>query len=483
MADNNPMSGFYDSSDEEGREEAGSILDDPLYRQIQPSDVPPEGKWKLPAMYAIGSRGEERYYQIGFDGENVVTVSGQVNGTITPDYRKVEMNTRSKSLKEQAMVNAMYIYRKVHREKNFRPRGSEVKLIKKPMTGHLYKAAARARVPLTYPVAAEVKMDGNRGLFETNDQGEVMVRTRGGKYSNQFEHICKFVKELLIYFPCGTILDSEMYCHNMEREKITSACRTEKTEAAESKNMIAHVFDIILPDDPVYEERKKILNNGFNQYLSDYELQKEDVPIHIVEYVELSNEEEIMNFYQEALDNDYEGIVIKRMARGAQTKEQLDLCRYQSGGPKHTFYKLKPEEDEEGIIVGMESCRGRHTGCAKLIIADLRGNIISCVSDGTLDNRKRIYQEREKYIGKLYTYKFGRLSAKNVPIEPVGKGLRRPDDIEYQEMYRKIYQAHVDKNRCLCVMMEFRNCMCKTIIDTSEAGLEFLEELFGLNES
>lgn len=434
-----PFDNFYEGSVGESTNSNDNEFDDPEYQWVDINTENPIGKWKLSPLYNIGARGEDRYYQIGFDGENVVTKHGQVGGEIQTSRNKVELNTSGRNLGQQAMVKARFLFRKYYR-KNYREKGSAVPIVSQPMCGHPLKDAKN----LTFPVALEVKLDGVRGLFEMNDMGTIQVRSRGNKLYTQFESVCKFMDEWFMYLPPGTILDGEIYKHGFEQEDISGTARTINIKAELADQLIAYIFDVVLPDDPVYEDRKAYIESSLNRYIEDYGYNPEDVPIVYVPYTIAYTMDEIYDFHKWSRESGYEGTIIKRMAAGTSNKA---MCRYK-GGKSGRFFKLKDVCDEEGIILQVLDCTGKESGCARFVIIDPRGNQFTVRPKGSYEYRRELFQKADELIGQLFKYEYTALTKYGVPEHPRGIAVRY--DLDTAQVVEDMIGEYVKNGICIC---------------------------------
>ncbi len=460
-----PFDQFYTQCDETSAHNNHNYdeFDVPGYQQIKIDMDPPSGKWKLPPLYKVGARGEDRYYQIGFDGKNVVTKHGQVGGEIQTFRKQVELNTSGRNISQQAMVNAANLFRKYYRQ-NYREQGSAIPVVTQPMCGHPLKDAKN----LTFPVALEVKLNGVRGLFEMNDSGEIQVRSRGNKFYTQFENICSYMKDLFMYLPRGTILDAEIYNENLNLEDISGTARTINFKAELAPNLIAYVFDAVLPFEPVYEDRKEFIQRVYNKYLDEFNYEAGIVPIEIVPYKVVSSMEEIYDFHKWSRGEGYEGTVIKRMSAGTANKA---MCQYK-GGKSGRFYKLKDVFDEEGIILEVLDCIGKESGCARFRVIDPRGNIFTIRPKGDYEYRKELYQKGSELIGQLFTYECSGLTKYGVPEHPRGVAIRY--DLDTETIVNDMVSELATKGICLCQYLSGECDACYKPIAQVQQGMEQL---------
>jgi len=290
----------------------------------------------------------------------------------------------------------------------------------------------------------EVKLNGVRGLFEMNESGVIQVRSRGNKLYTQFEYICLYMQDLFMYLPPGTILDGEIYKDGFHLEDISGTARTINVKAELAGQMTAHIFDAVLPFDPVYENRKEYLEGVFEKFLEEFNYKPSDVPIVLVPYKIGNTMDDIYEFHKKATNEGYEGTVIKRMSAGTANKT---MCIYK-GGKSGRFYKLKDVNDEEGIILEVLDCTGKESGCARFKLVDPRGNIFTIRPAGSYEFRKELYQQGDELIGQLYTYECTGFTKYKVPNHPVGISVRY--DLDTEEVVDNMKKEYVKLNKCFC---------------------------------
>ena len=105
-----------------------------------------------------------------------------------------------------------------------------------------------------------------------------------------------------------------------------------------------------------------------------------------------------MEKYSEFTDQNYEGIMI----RNAEGPYKL---KYRS----NDLIKLKPFQDNEYKIVDFKEGTGRDSGCVIWICDNGKGKKFSVRPKGTLEERKELFQNGKKYIGKKLTVRYQEL--------------------------------------------------------------------------
>lgn len=436
---------------------------DPSYEIIKITDTPKTDKWAFEPMFKRSLTEADIFWVVGFDPEEEVIVRwfGQINGKVQTPTKKVEENMSGRNIQEQALLEARQLYKKKHRN-GYLPAGATEPPMIKVMTAMEYKPEK----PYTKRCFVDAKLDGVRAW--TRMVGEnVEMMSRGSIVWKNMEHIERRCARLFEYLPAHSILDGEMFHPDLKFETkngITSICRTESKHPM--MNMMEyHVFDVWWEENPPFEERRAVLEKAiklfykdeygweqgpmdFNEeecpktyrsggrpkdlidpalpadYYANPELDDDRFPkIFAVELHEARSPEEIDSIYEYFLDRNFEGAMIKRLANGARNgTNDYKMSQYLFGKGSRV-YKYKPATTEEGRCVGVSEGVGTMEGCALLDVIDCRGNQLR-LGVGCHDQRRHWFKHPEEVIGKAVTFKYGKLSAYNVPIFAVGVAVR-----------------------------------------------------------
>lgn len=198
--------------------------------------------------------------------------------------------------------------------------------------------------PLNYPVIIQPKLDGVRTVIyfdNTNQQIHKYSRT-AKEYTLQYldEELIKIFTDKKLKLPNNIHLDGELYLHNTPLQTIGSMAK--KPEKYNNK-LEYHCFDLFIPNNNKktgtlpYSERCEIFDR-----ITDYYANEDTNFIKFVDTRSAANWDEIEEFYEECLNNKYEGAMIRRMDR---------LYHY---GPYrgNSLMKLKPFFDSEFKCVG-----------------------------------------------------------------------------------------------------------------------------------
>ena len=111
------------------------------WEHIDPTlqDKPETWRWKLPEMQKISLTDSTLFWQIGFNGYNLIIWKGQADGKITPYMREIKENSpgQNKNLNTQAWSECSKRYMKKRRGGYLPPCSGEKRMIK-IMRGYEY---------------------------------------------------------------------------------------------------------------------------------------------------------------------------------------------------------------------------------------------------------------------------------------------------------------------------------------------------------
>jgi DNA ligase-1 len=198
----------------------------------------------------------------------------------------------------------------------------------------------------------------------------------------------------------GFQLDFEAYCHEMKHPEISGIVRTTKYIPEKSRFIKAYMLDIPTSKD-TFDYRLDYLS-----YLQDT-----NNIIRVPSYA-IKSDKDIRTFLKVFCAQGYEGFVLKNPASLYETKRSVNWLKY------------KPRKVDSYLIIGFVEEVDKF-GDYKNTLGAL---ILSC-SKGTFnvgtgfDNamRKEIWNNKEKYLGKMYKISYQELSKDGIPREPSAK--------------------------------------------------------------
>lgn len=283
-----------------------------------------------------------------------------------------------------------------------------------PMLAHKFKDYEKT---LEYPVYSQPKLDGARcNIYWSEKENKVVMVSRTGKeylscphILNELISICEKHKNI--------VFDGEIYNHDLkhEFEKLMSLCRKSKPSKEDllesSEKLEYHIYDIYDKDYPElsYNERSTKLSKLF----SSFEFSK----IKFVPDTLCKDKETLDRMEEIALEQGYEGLMVR-----------IPESTYKVDGRSKDLLKRKNFIDEEFPIVDILEGEGQWKGKAKKVIVLLpNGKHCGCGIDGSFEINQERFENKEKYIGKLATVKYFRLTKDDMLYIPVCKQIDRPD--------------------------------------------------------
>ena len=229
--------------------------------------------------------------------------------------------------------------------------------IGKPIKAMLAQKAVNPKegfVVVGKPCIIEYKYDGFRLLIHKNDEVITLFTRSLENVTAQFPEVVEYVNQ---YVKGKTfILDSEAVGYDKKTKKYTEfqaisqrIRRKHNIEKLQKELPVeVNVFDIL------YFEGKSQLDEPFEKRSKLLRSIVKDTPYKIIASKQIitDDEEKAMEFYNQALENNQEGIMMKKMD-----------AEYRSGRRVGNMIKVKPEEkDLDLVITGAEYGTGKRSG-------------------------------------------------------------------------------------------------------------------------
>ena len=267
-----------------------------------------------------------------------------------------------------------------------------------PMLAHQYE---NKKKEIKFPCFVQPKLDGVRCVVVNNK-----LYSRNG---NRFPELPHIENELSLLNKDNLILDGELYTDDINFEKIVGLVKKFKKSEEDEKNsekIYLNVFDYIDHKLP-YEQRMKNLDNFF-------EKNKNMKYIKQVKTEECKNQEAIYDFLEKYTKEGYEGVII-RNKKG----------NYEENSRSVNLQKLKKFIDEEFEIIDYTTPNiGKEVGCVIWICKTKEGKKFNVRPSGNYQERKNLYKNAKKFIGKMLTVRYQELTNGKVPRFPVGVAIR-----------------------------------------------------------
>jgi ATP-dependent DNA ligase len=249
---------------------------------------------------------------------------------------------------------------------------------------------------IKYPALAQPKLDGHRCTSQL-ENGEVTLWSRTRKPIKSSPHIAEAIRQYCIL----QRLDGELYNHAYKEnfEDLTSLITPDEPQEG-YENIQYHVYDI--PDATVSNKLR-------NEILQEMKVVFEGTPIHIVETRIVNSKEELMQAYEDFMEQGYEGAIVRNFDGKYVNKRSYDL------------QKVKVYDDDEFRIVDIKvGTKGTMAGKAVFICERTRedqqlpaGVTFDCKLKGKLDDLKLYADDKSKVVGKIVTVQYQGYTRKN----------------------------------------------------------------------
>lgn len=368
-------------------------------------------------LYHMGKSGAVYQWTIWTEGADIVTEYGQIDGkmqiarkTATP---KNVGRSNATTAEEQAVLEA----KSMHKNRLDRKYSKTIKQAEQGVYLPMLAASFDKRKnKVNYPVDVQPKLDGCRCMaYWEGDR--VKLISRNGKEWENCDHIIRDLENCL---PEGWTLDGELYVHGKSFQEITKLVKKWRPE---SEEVVFHVYDVPSTDVVrsaafVWDERKENLND-----LHGHLYEGKATSIEIVNSEIANDEEEVYEIQSEFLEQGYEGAIVREHDG-----------EYRFGYRSNKLLKVKNFMDDEYEIIGYTTGVGKFEGCVVWICTtdggkDIHGTEFKVVPQGTMEERKELYEQAEEHVGELLKVKYFELTDDNVPRFPVGIGFRLAQDI------------------------------------------------------
>lgn len=366
----------------------------------------------FPILYKQAKTGATQSWQVFVKGNAFWTEAGQVGGVITKSkpticLPKNEGRANALTAEEQAYAEAEAKWKKKRKAHYFENiKDIKTKLFTEPMLAEKYKDYDES--DLQWPVMVDRKYNGMRQV--TTIDGS---KTRKGEPVHTTPHLFEAVQHLFKKHP-NLVIDGECYNHEyrFHLNELIKLVRKSKHFTPEdlkaSKEMVKYYVYDGYGFDNITEatrcsDRREALKKLFK-----------GIPeIVVVDYEWAKNDEEVQKIYQEYVEDGYEGAIVRQDTSYEHKRTKALL-------------KLKPTDDAEFEIVGIEDGVGNWTGAAKRIllrgdVTDAKGKVITPNAEfaaafkGCFEDAVTCLAEKKKWIGKTVTIYYNGLTGKGIP--------------------------------------------------------------------
>jgi ATP-dependent DNA ligase len=270
---------------------------------------------------------------------------------------------------------------------------------------------------ITFPCFVQPKLDGLRCvMYRDPTTGEIRRQSRTGTYFDTMAHIAESLAPLFAKYP-EVVLDGELYTTEIPFEELAGLIKTKKLTPEDMEKLCViqyHIYDMIDETMP-YHARHDRIKKMFAQVAASTASSPHKLPPYIclVETTLAKTQAEFKAEFSRFIEEGYEGIMLRN-------KMGMYRCNYRS----HDLQKYKEFQEDEFRIVGFMEGDGRDKGTVIWVCETKEEKTFRVRPRGTIENRKKLFQKGEKYVGKMLTVIYQELTEEGKPRFPVGKDVR-----------------------------------------------------------
>lgn len=260
-----------------------------------------------------------------------------------------------------------------------------------------------------YPKLAERKLDGVRTFLIINSMEDMFFLSRSGKPYETLGHLVEIFKKIFkpedynLTFPI--ILDGEIYKHGWTLEEISQAVK--KYRPGTTEKLEFWMYDI-----PTLLDGQKVRSNKVFEIVGG--LRNTQIANPQIIQVILRSDEEVKNFHDLVVEEDFEGIMLK---------DPFGLYEY--GQRSRYWTKVKMFDETEFKI--KDFVLGQRGVEDLMFVCESPGGDFEAKMKGSKQSKQTLYDEvvvPKKHIGKMLTVKHFGYTAYNKPYIPIGKAIR-----------------------------------------------------------
>jgi DNA ligase-1 len=358
---------------------------------------------KLPILYHKAKGGDLRQWRVWHEKDTIYTEYGQVGGKLQTSSKKAVSKNVGRSNEttpeSQAQAEAESLWRFKVKRKYSETKEDAQEELRLPMLAHKYEDKKKK---VEFPAWVQPKLDGVRCLAEWSGN-KILLTSRSGLPWN----MPTVEEQLAKWLPKDMVLDGELYRHGMTCQQVTSLV---KKWQPGSEKIIYNVYDVpVLDGEDGLTYADRLMMHSV----------KTSINVELVPGYNVKSHDEMILRYGEFMQEGYEGAIL-RLYHG----------RYLWGYRSSELLKVKEFQDAEFKVIGAKEGRGKMEGGIIWICQnDTNDETFDCTMKVTMDERRRMFAQNKKFIGKKLTVRFFDRTDDGVPRFPVGIVFRANEDL------------------------------------------------------
>ena len=274
----------------------------------------------------------------------------------------------------------------------------------KPMRAYTLDKKRQGKV--TWPMTVQPKYDGCRSMAFYKPDMKLWLMSRGG-----LEYKLPHVKdELQNRLEGGWCLDGELYVHGMRLQTIRHHIETLSPESLQVQFVCYDMFHFEHTDTPWRDRQERLTDFFIRNPGMQYTRYSPSIDAHSMEDIDTLHDQWVLDGYEGLIARDMEG-------------------PYRLAAKSTKLLKYKKFEDDEFKILGYSLGKD---GIIQYTCKVDEEQTVDARPIGHLEERARFLEEavKGKAVGKILTIRFIGRSADNIPLHPVGIGIRPPKDTD-----------------------------------------------------
>ncbi len=242
------------------------------------------------------------------------------------------------------------------------------------------------------------KYDGHRCLI-TKQDGKIIAYSRNGKIIDTIGHITDSLE-----IDEGVVLDGELYCHGYPLNAITSWIKRKQDNTS---RLVYICYDIIL--DYCYDKRLDTLQDIYS------------LNLHLIQSFYIATtytnirEDEIPGCLDECIGDGYEGLILRQpdyvYEPGKRSKGLIKIKKFL----EDDFKVIDIKQSSEGWAILRCCFNDTDQTCNE----DQKIREFDVSAPGGFATKYEIWENKEKYIGRLVNVKYANLTSYGIPFHPV----------------------------------------------------------------
>ena len=273
-----------------------------------------------------------------------------------------------------------------------------------------FKDLEKKKPTITLPCYLQRKLDGLRCMSHLSGS-DVIMESRQGVPFKIFTSIMGELSGLLKSHP-NIYLDGEMYTDEIPFQTLSGIIRlkelpTDKEQLDKIDVIHCYIYDCVVLDDLAmsYDGRVDVLHKLFGK--------KKFKHIRLLETETITTPDEIKEKHDQYVSDGFEGVMLRN-----------PVAPYKIGKRSKDLLKYKEFMEEEFKVIGFTEGTGGDKGTVIWECEMKDKQTFSVRPRGTKEERRDLFTNGDKYIGKKLTVIFFGFSTSGIPRFPVGKDIR-----------------------------------------------------------